>query len=322
MALTGTVMVGRVFISCGQRRGREQEITHQIQELLMETFQLESYVAINIQGFNDIMRITDELKRSDYYLFIDFLRRNACFLKRNTNNLPISLFTHQELALAHNIGFTEMIALREKGAPIDGFLRYIQSNPVEFDGDEDLLTKVEDLVRARGWERNYSRNLVLQEISPRYGPFVYADHSGMHAECVWHARIQNRRPDVAAVNTVCILDSISDGSTNQESHDRSNLKWARQIGYERTIFPLDYGLIDVISIRQDEEGLFLHSALDISPRDPIVNRSGKYILNFKVFSQNFPVLQFSIEVDYVYSLHTPIDWVNRTTVRAIPTVRL
>ena len=80
----GNDMVGKVFISCGQGVPREKKIVNQIKDLLMEKFQLESYVAINIQGFNDIMRITDELKSSDYYLFIDFFRKNS-------NGLPLSL---------------------------------------------------------------------------------------------------------------------------------------------------------------------------------------------------------------------------------------
>jgi hypothetical protein len=92
----------------------------------------------------------------------------------------------------------------------------------------------------------------------------------------------------------------------------------RQLGYERTILPLDYGLVDLISLRQNEEGLFLHSALDVYPRDPIANMSGLYTFNYKVFSQNFPALRFSIEADYHYSQGDPGNWVNRTTVRAIP----
>ena len=243
-------MVGRVFISCGQRPLRERDTANRIKQLLKDKFGLDSYVAVNIQGFNDIMRITDELRHADYYLFIDFLRHDP-------DDLPFSLFTHQELAVAHNLGFTDMIALREKGTPIEGFLRYIQSNPIEFDNDEDLMKKVEGLVREREWSRNYSRNLVLTNISERIGPFFYGDHTGAHNQFIWHARIENRRPDVAAVNTLCVLDSIDSKERRVENPDRSNLKWARQQGYERTILPLDYGLIDIISIREDEERTLL-----------------------------------------------------------------
>jgi len=65
-------MVGRVFISCGQRPPREQNIAQKVSKLLKEKFDLECYLAFKIQSLNDIMKITDELRSSDYYLFIDF----------------------------------------------------------------------------------------------------------------------------------------------------------------------------------------------------------------------------------------------------------
>jgi hypothetical protein len=306
--LLGDTMVGRVFISCGQRPGREKETANKIGILLKEKFSLESYIAINVQSLNDIMKITQELRTADYYLFIDFLRRDK-------GDIPFSLFTHQELALAHNLGFNEMIAFKEEGAPIEGFLRYVQSNPEPFSSEADLLEKIEVLVRERKWNKDYSRNLVLENISAPIGPFVYADHTGQSLEYVWHAKIRNRRPDAAAVNTVCILDSIEHKGKTESSSDRSNIKWARQIGYQRTIFPEDYGLIDIFALRSDREGIFLHSALDSAPRQPILTGDGKYRLNFKVFSESFPLLPFAVNIDYHYStLNVPMKWENLTNV--------
>jgi hypothetical protein len=56
-----------------------------------------------------------------------------------------------------------------------------------------LQGKVEEQVRERGWTREYSRNLVLRNVSERYGPFLYGDHTGVHNQFIWHARIENRR---------------------------------------------------------------------------------------------------------------------------------
>lgn len=61
------------------------------------------------------MTITRELRNSDYYLFIDFLRRTD-----KPEDLAYSLFTHQELALAHHLGFGDMIALRQSASAIQG----------------------------------------------------------------------------------------------------------------------------------------------------------------------------------------------------------
>ncbi len=96
------------------------------------------------------MTITEELRSSDYYLFVDFLRKGGA------DDLACSLFTHQELPLAHHLGFQDMIALQQDGAPLEGFLKYVLSNPQHFNTDDDLLEKIKNLVSARGWTRDYS----------------------------------------------------------------------------------------------------------------------------------------------------------------------
>jgi hypothetical protein len=291
-------MVGRVFISCGQRPGREKSVANEIGKLLREKFDLDSYIAIKVQGLNDIMKITQELRASDFYLFVDFLRPEK-------NGTHFSLFTHQELALAYNLGFKEMIALKEEGTPTEGFLRYIQSNPEPFSNDNELLEKIERLVKERKWNKDYSRNLVLENIE-LVGPLDYADQTGRFTDCVWLAKIRNRRSDAAAIDTACILDSIEHNGVTEPCYDRSNLKWARQMGYKRTIFPKDYGFIDVFSVR-NSLGIFLHSALDYVPRQSILIDSGKYRLNYEVFSENFPLLSFSLDVDYHQPPGLPAD---------------
>jgi hypothetical protein len=289
----GVYLVGRVFISCGQREN-EKNIAEKIKRILEEKFSLNCYLAFRVQGLNDIMKITEEHKAADYYLFIDFLRKNE-----KENDLPISLFSHQELALAHNVGFRDIISIQEEGTPFQGFLRYVQSNPEHFRNEAELLIKVENLVREKGWKPDYSRNLVVHQVK-KYEPIVkYIDHSGANVEFIWHATIQNKRPDAAAVDAFCILDSITyPNGNNQKSSDRSNLKWASHgICYRNTILPEDFGKIDIFSIRQNRQGIFLHSDID-SPRDPIVTEQGKYVLHYKLFSEGFPLLSFNLEVIY------------------------
>jgi hypothetical protein len=118
-----------------------------------------------------VQKPPNELRASDYYLFIDFKRR-----KRQPFDLPCSLFTHQELALAHHLGFRkEVIALQQKGAPSEGFLNCMQLNSIEFDNITDLLEKLRKLVRAKGWHPHYSRNLVVGQLT-KSGLFSYRDH--------------------------------------------------------------------------------------------------------------------------------------------------
>ena len=296
-------MSGKVFVSCGQGSSREKSIADKVGRLLNQKFNLAYYLAYKIQGLNDIMKITEELRSSDYYLFIDFYRKGK-------EDLPCSLFTHQELALAHHLGFKEIIAFQEKGAPLEGFLRYIQANPEPFENEAELLKKIEELVRERKWTRSYSRNLIVADVFYQGSPLQYADHTGDHLEQIWHAKIENRRPDVAAVNTVCILDCIMflDGK-KKDCDDRSYLKWAGQMGYQRTILPKDYGVIDIFAVRADEPGIYLHSARDITPRRPIIEgNNGTYRLSYKVFSEGFPLLSFVVDVNYQYYSPTGRGW--------------
>jgi hypothetical protein len=96
-------LTGKVFISCGQAEVDEKEAAAKVSELLKREFNLDTYLAIHVQSLDDIMMITEQLRSCDYFLFVDFKR--------------LSVFTHQELALAHHLGFCgEIIALRQSGA--------------------------------------------------------------------------------------------------------------------------------------------------------------------------------------------------------------
>ena len=322
-------MVGRVFISCGQGSQREKNIAEKVCELLKTECKLEApYLAFKIQGFNDIMKITDELRVSDYYLFIDFYRKKKFFdCLRRKKSLPCSLFTHQELALAHHLGFKEIIAFQERGTPLEGFLRYVQANPETFKDEKDLLCKVKKAVEDRGWNKSYSRNLVLAgiDVVPKTAELVDAlvysdDGINRHREYIWRAKIENRRPDAAAVNTVCVLERIesSDGS-KPESIDKSPLKWVnRKAAYQTKILPNDSGEVDIFAIHADERGIYLHSELDLYPRKPILKNDGSYKLYYKVFSESFPLLSFCVEVNYHHSLTDGSDWENLSEVKICP----
>lgn len=305
-------MAGKVFISCGQRPPHETRIATELRKILHDDFGLDTYLAFKIQSLSDIMTITNELRSSDYYIFIDFLRRSS-----KPEDYPISLFTHQELALAYHLGFKDIIALQQNGAPLEGFIRYVLSNPEPFSDETELYDKVRSLVKARGWTNTFSRNLVLAD-NGFSNPIQYTDHSGSFIERVYQVRVHNHRPDVAAMGSVCILDyfeRLSDGA-RFDSPDRSYLKWAGQAGYERTILPKDFGDIDILSIHADRPGIFLHSLRD-TRRDPIIDANDKYRLFFKLFSRDFPLVQFCVEIDLRWSAPTPPTWISASTAKLL-----
>lgn len=304
-------MAGKVFISCGQRSPDERKIAEKVAEILRDEFGLTPYLAFKIQSLDDIMTITNELRSSDYYLFIDFMRN-----RDNPDDLGISLFTHQELALAHHLGFQNIIALQQKGAPLEGFIRYVLSNPDYFDGEEYLYDKIRRLTRDKQWSSDYSRNLIIQQLG--FTELIqYGDHTGVFTEKTWQVRVFNKRPEEAARNTVCILDYIE--TTDQQRvvpFDRSYLKWAGQAGYERTILPNDFGDIDLFSLHTDSPGIFLHSLRD-TPRTPIIQDNETYYFFFKLFSQGFPMIKFSVEINLNWQPVTPSEWRDRTNARLV-----
>jgi hypothetical protein len=299
------ILTGKVFVSCGQRPPEERRVADEVKRLLATEFGLCPYVATSEQRVDDIMAITKELRASDYYLFIDFKRR-----KRRSYDLPCSLFTHQELALAHHLGFRdEVISLQQKGAPTEGFLDCMQLNSLEFDNITDLLEKLRKLVKAKGWNPHHSRNLVIGQLT-KSDLFSYADHTGLcQYNIAWTAKIENKRPDAAAVGAVCILDTVN----GDPSADRAYLKWADQASYQPTILPLDLGRVALFAVRPDRPGLFLQSLRDHTPREPIVCDNGDYDLAFKIFSHEFPFLQFIVAVNLRWHASAPNTWTSWET---------
>lgn len=304
-------MAGKVFISCGQRPPEETAIANQIKDLLKNDFELDSYLAFKVQSFDDVMQITRELSMCDYYLFIDFKREE---LERGNKHRG-SLFTHQELAIARHLGFSEIIALQQEGIELEGFAKYILSNPELFKTESDLLNKIEQLVRERGWSKDYSRNLVVEGII-KNNPIPYKDKkmSTPRNEIIWHCRILNKRNDKAAVGTLAILKQIEYTSGQIISPDKTFLKWAfHDETYSKTIFPLGDASFDLIAIdTQNPLNVYLHSLLDsliITPtfigRPPIITGPvGKYKLTYQVFAENFPILEFCVALELTGDINT------------------
>lgn len=275
-----------VFLSCGQREG-EREIAKQIQHLIESEFEMKCYNADSVQGFDAVMSILDHLSKADYYLFIDFKREGK---------LPISVFTHQEFALARAWGISELIAFQEEGLESYGILGYVLAHPIQFTR-QNLLDLVRQEIRLH-WTKTFSRNLVCARLDPPKSLIDYGDHTGRSLEMVWSLCIQNRREDRTAFNTVAILHSVTNDSTKETTRpDSAYLKWAGQMGYQKTIFPDDEATFDAFAIRVREGGVFLHSAADVR-RQAIITDFGRFSLEFRVFSEGFPPLVVRVKLTY------------------------
>lgn len=281
-----------VFLSCGQREG-EREIAREIKRVIETEFRMDCYNADSVQGFDDVMSVTDHLSKADYFLFIDFKREIT-----KENPIPISVFAHQEFALARAWGITEPIAFQEEGVKSYGILAYVLAHPISFTR-ENLLEKIREEIGKR-WDKNYSRNLVIDrvEASDPEELIRFGDHTGSSIERTWFLFVQNRRKDRPAFNTIAILHSVRNEATGQHSRpDSSYLKWAGQMGFQKTIFPKDEAHFDAFSIRVGQPGVFIHSAADVE-RKAIITDVGRHILEYRIFSESFPPVSATVRLNY------------------------
>ena len=292
-------MPGKVFISCGQDSEDEKKIANEIKAWFEDPIRgYSAYIAINVQRLEDINNaIVKELSSSDYFVFIDFRREKIKWFQHK--RYRGSLFSHQELALSYYLGFENTILLIENGVCVEGFAKYIQSNPKPFKRRSQILNLIEEEVRARRWSPMYSRHLTIEGIEKLPMPIAYGDHTGNYsAVTVFECRIRNNRNYTTAMYVSAVLRRIN----NLPSPDISYLKWAglwEVVGYYQIIFPQSEGRLCLLQVDNNNPlSVFLQSARDAFPRAPIISGPvGRYRLSYQIFAEGFPMLEFEVYLD-------------------------
>ncbi len=290
-------MPAQIFVSCGQRTQRERDFATRLKAGL-EQDGFAVYVAIRAQSLEDVNSgIVRQLELSDYYLFVDFRReRIARGVRRG------SLFTHQELAIAHRSGFERSLFFQHRGIKLEGLLRYMGANPVLFSSGDDLVELIRSTFRQQRWTSDYSRHLAAARLHQPRAVISSSQITGLF----YPVDIENRRKDAAAWDAVSRLEFIcSDKEGRQPSPNRSPLKVDGQSGFRQVIWPQDHGAFDVLAVGvEPPHGLYLYTALDLPRVDPIITKPGHYDLEYAVLARNFPVLRFTVSVELTGSLHT------------------
>jgi hypothetical protein len=284
-------MGARVFISCGQRDG-EREVAQAVAQWFASRG-FRPYVALEAQSIQDVNSgIIGELRRADYYVFVDFRRER---LVGAVADEPFrgSLFSHQELAIAYAMGFDHAIFFRESGVKLEGVCAYLASNATRFENRSDVPQLVADAVERRGWHVGYSRNLVVGPLRLTEELLQYRDLRGRFL----YADIQNHRPDVGATGVVARLSAMQlAGLPRQVSPNRSPLKvTGQQLAFEQTIWPDSHGAFDLLCVDMERGSrVYLNNALDVIPRPVLFDRVGEHILEYEVFAHGFELLRFAI----------------------------
>jgi hypothetical protein len=133
-----------VFLSCGQR-GEEKDLAKNVENMIKNELDMDCYNADSIHGSDDVMSITEKLAIADYYVMVDFKHDPT----RDKNGLPLSVFTHQEFALARACGLDKMLVFQEKDLESCGMISYILIHPIKFKQDK-LVETVRDAIQKEG----------------------------------------------------------------------------------------------------------------------------------------------------------------------------
>lgn len=313
-------MAAKVFISCGQREsGIERRLADALKGWFAE-HSYDPYVAYKVQDMGDVMEIIHALEQSDYFVFAD-LPREALMPASGAEGptgFRGSLFSHQEFAIAHYLGFREdAILLQHRDIRPDGFLPYLQANPVTFDDIYEAIKIVEEQVKAKGWRPEFSRHFFPDMSKEPTGRILYFDRTtGPQGRpvFVWGVYIKNRHPRRVAFNVTASLREVIKENGESGAPDKAPLKWAGQNSYSIAIQPQDSWSVDALAFDAERPHLvLLNSLADAMPFDqqagrywraPIIDEPGLYHLRYRIDSLNFPPLDFEVELNVTGDIST------------------
>ena len=298
----------RIFLSCGQAKGTDEERIAAKIAARLEELGFEPYIAIQEQTLRGLKEnIFGRLENSEYYIFIDF-KRERLVGRTSDTECRGSLFAHQELALASYLGI-DVLAFQEEGIKKnDGIMRFIQANATPFADRSMLSGVVADSIRRRGWDPDWRNELVLER---EPGQFTDANRveraqtgDRYSVGRFFHVDVRNRHRTKIATNCYAYVSRI----VNLEARDgipfRSvELKWAGYVLPNAHILPGHFRRFDAFWVDTERPvevrfNLFADST-DYIPRLPGV---GRFRFTYQVVSDNFPPASLSLILNLDASL--------------------
>ncbi len=271
------------------------------------------YVAIEAQSIQDVNSgIIHELKSADYYLFIDF-RRETLLDAKVSREEPVfrgSLFTHQELAIAHVLDFPHAIFLRQKGTELAGLGRYMLTNAKEFSCSTEVVGLVKRLVTERMWSSFYSRHLVITDfIRHESEENVNESRHDDYKEYHWLAFVANRRPDLRATRTIARLVAVSDVSGEEiELHKKAQARLSWPVIMDGYVIGGNIHEVDLLPGESEAFRAFVTRSGErpgcLSWDEDVVHIGygciqgpGEYRVQYQVLAEGFPPLEFAVEIN-------------------------
>lgn len=305
----------RIFLSAGgnsQEEYREldeehltDELKDKLEKLEINGRKYEVYFALPDQSVEGVVDgIFENLKNSEYYLFIDFKREPLLNSKKEEMSPRGSLFTNQELAVA-KVQKMHIIAFQEEGIKQkDGILGFIKVNATPFVRNE-LVDKVMERVRKE-WTPGWKNKLVLGRNPSEKGSAEYQlrDQEKRPAT-FFHISVNNRHLSKLARGCLAYIEKVTDLNSKKDLTPLKllELKWEGVTTPRVPIPPQSTRGFDGFYIFQDEPNF---AYLGINPF--IVDYSefvlgmkleapGKYEITFVVYSDDFSPSRESFVLD-------------------------
>ena len=296
----------KVFISCGQRRGTDEErIAKEIKEFLEKELGYEGYVALDDQTVKGIPEaILYELETSEYFLFIDFKReglvpdnpRPQQVYDTLLSGLPRrgSLFSHQELAVASYLKMP-IIAFHEEGVERDGLANFELVNSIPLKDRRDCVQVVAAQIENAGWEPRWKNQLRLER-----DRWTFREKPTPNTTVHCHIYVGNLHHREAALGCQTYLERARRiDRTEDEPLPTIELKWA---GYEHPaahIFPgSQYQRpFDAFFMWCDQPHTVHASSFGDHPDFRWeLSGPGQFQLTYVVYSINFPPARITCEL--------------------------
>jgi len=276
----------RVFISCGQRKGsQEEKIALEIYEKL-KTLGYDPYLAIEEQTLKGLKEnIFPHLDSSEYFIFVDF-KREKIILGDESIGHRGSLFAHQELAVA---SFLDKRALAFQGEGVkkdDGIMKFIQANCITFHDRQFLPGLVEEGIKNKEWKSNWHDELILL-IDNECGTEEETDAGLVQ---YYHVAVKNLNPYKSALSCYVFLESVKDVAADRSiSFETVEYKW-RGVSFPNVVITSN-------SSRHFDTFIIQHSNPNVAHSSNFSDGSqhhvqtltgpGDFELTFKVISDNF-----------------------------------
>lgn len=292
----------RVFVSMGQAMDEEKQVRDKILEIL-RGFGFDPYAATLESDASGLLEpILRRLAECEYYIFIDYYRETLP--NRHPSHYPfkhISLFTHQELAVAAALKKQGVLVFRDSrlGDERVGMAAYMQLNAQgPFNSDTELLMQVEESVRAAlmngSWKNNWRNELSI--LDPQYRAIA--------KKKAYHMIVRNNHYKDSALQCGGYMTAVmKNGKTIEQPF--VELKWAFvQVLPYVNILPMSERKLDAFVIHEEDDHFEL-GRNDMADTDQgklkqMVDKmeSATFNIDYQIDSLNLPVVKARATIEF------------------------